>query len=230
MDQFSRVESLIGKENLKKIKTKTVLVIGLGGVGGVCTTTLVRSGIENIVIVDYDKVDVTNINRQVTAFHKTIDQYKVDVLDKMLKEINPNCNIIKIRKKIDESNILELFNNKIDYIVDACDTVETKKLLIKKSIELNIPLISCMGTAKKLDPTKLKITDIRKTNYDKLAKILRLWIKKEQIKAKIMVVSSEEEIIKTENNILGSMSFVPNVAGIMCAEYIIDQIIKERKK
>ena len=230
MDQFSRVESLIGKENLKKIKTKTVLVIGLGGVGGVCTTTLVRSGIENIVIVDYDKVDVTNINRQVTAFHKTIDQYKVNVLDKMLKEINPNCNIIKIRKKIDESNILELFNNKIDYIVDACDTVETKKLLIKKSIELNIPLISCMGTAKKLDPTKLKITDIRKTNYDKLAKILRLWIKKEQIKAKIMVVSSEEEIIKTENNILGSMSFVPNVAGIMCAEYIIDQIIKERKK
>ena len=131
MNQFSRIESLIGKENLENIKTKTVLVIGLGGVGGICATTLVRSGIEHIVIVDYDKVDVTNINRQVIAFHKTIDHYKVDVLEKMLKEINPNCNIIKIKQKIDESNILELFNNKIDYIVDACDTVETKKLLIK---------------------------------------------------------------------------------------------------
>lgn len=225
MNEFSRIESLIGIDNLNNIKSKTVLVIGLGGVGGIAATTLVRSGINNIIIVDYDKVDITNINRQVIAFNNTIGEYKVDVLENMLKKINPLCNIVKICKKIDDSNIDELFKYEIDFIIDACDTVSTKKLLIKKSIEKNIDLISCMGTAKKLDPTKLQITDIRKTSYDKLAKIIRDFVRKERINSKVMVVSSTEEIIKTDDNVLGSMSFVPNVAGIMCAKYVIDKII-----
>ena len=227
MNEFSRIESLIGTDNLKKIKSKTVLVIGLGGVGGSAVETLVRNGISNIIIVDYDIVDITNINRQVIAFHSTIGKNKTAVLEAKIKDINPNCNVIKINKLINNTNIDELFEYDIDYIIDACDDMETKKLLIKKSIEKNIKLISCMGTAKKIDPTKLKITELRKTTYDKIAKILRKWAIDEKINKKIMVVSSDEEIIKTDDNkTLASMSFVPNVAGILCANYIIREIIK----
>jgi len=227
MNEFSRIESLIGIENLEKIKSKTVLVIGIGGVGGSAVETLVRNGISNIIIVDFDIVDITNINRQVIAFHSTIGKYKTDVLESKIKDINNYCNVIKINKKIDSTNIDELFKYDIDYIIDACDDINTKKLLIKKSIKKNIKLISCMGTAKKLDPTRLKITELRKTSYDKIAKILRKWAMDEKINKKIMVVSSDEEIIKTDDNkVLASMSFVPNVAGILCANYVVKEIIK----
>jgi len=227
MNEFSRSESLIGTDNLNKIKNSKVLVIGLGGVGSSAVETLVRSGVENIILVDYDKVDITNINRQLIALHSTIDEYKTDVFEKRIKDINPNCNVVKINKRIDNSNIDEIFNYDLDYIIDACDTVETKKLLIKISHDKNINLISCMGTAKKLDPTKLYITDIRKTSYDKLAKVLRKWVIDEKINYKVMVVSSSEEVIKTDDNILASMSFVPNTAGILCAKYVIDRILGE---
>jgi len=227
MNEFSRIESLIGVENLEKIKSKTVLVIGIGGVGGSAIETLVRNGISNIIIVDFDIVDITNINRQVIAFHSTIGKYKTDVLESKIKDINKECNVIKINKKVDSTNIDELFKYDIDYIIDACDDMDTKKLLIKKAIEKNIKLISCMGTAKKLDPTRLKITELSKTSYDKIAKILRKWAIEEKISKKIMVVSSDEEIIKTDDNkVLASMSFVPNVAGILCANYVINEIIK----
>jgi len=227
MNEFSRTESLIGNDNLNKIKNSKVLVIGLGGVGGSAVETLARSGIENIILVDYDKVDITNINRQIIALHSTIDKYKTDVFESRIKDINPNCNIIKINKLIDSSNVDELFSYDIDYIIDACDTVETKKILIQKSHDNNIDIISSMGTAKKLDPTKLTTTDIRKTSYDKLAKVLRKWVIDEKINYKVMVVSSTEEVIKTEDNVLASMSFVPNSAGILCAKYVIDKILSK---
>lgn len=227
MREFSRTESLIGTLNLNKIKNSKVLVIGLGGVGGSAVETLARSGVENIILVDYDKVDITNINRQVIALHSTIGEYKTNVFESRIKDINPNCNVVKINKLIDSSNIDEIFEYDFDYIIDACDTIETKKLLIQKSHDKNIDLISSMGTAKKLDPTKLTITDIRKTSYDKLAKILRKWVIDEKINYKIKVVSSTEEVIKTEDNILASMSFVPNSAGILCAKYIIDKILSK---
>lgn len=226
MNEFSRIESLIGKENLEKIKSKSVLVIGLGGVGGSAVETLVRNGISNIIIVDYDIVDITNINRQTIAYHSTIGKMKTYVLEDKIKDINPKCNVIKIEKQINCTNINDLFKYDVDYIIDACDDIETKKLLIKKSIEKEIKLISCMGTAKKLNPTKLKITELNKTSYDKIAKILRKWAKDEKISKKVMVVSSDEEVIKTSNNeVLASMSFVPNVAGILCANYVIKDII-----
>lgn len=228
MSEFSRIESLIGKEKLNNIKNSIVLVIGLGGVGASAVETLVRNGVENIIIVDYDKVDITNINRQVIAFHSTIDKYKTSVLYDRIKDINPNCNVTIINKNINESNIKEIFNRKIDYIIDACDTIETKKLLIKNSLENNIEIISSMGTAKKLDPTKLKITTLDKTSYDKIAKILRKWANEEKIKNKIPVVSSWEQIIETnDKKVLASMSFVPNVAGILCAKYVIDKILNK---
>lgn len=227
MNEFSRTESLIGASNLNKIKSSKVLVIGLGGVGSSAVETLVRSGLENIILIDYDKVDITNINRQLIAFHSTIGKYKTDVMESKIKDINPNCNVIKINKLIDSSNIDEIFEYDFNFIIDACDTIETKQLLIQKSHEKNIDLISSMGTARKLDPTKLAITDIRKTSYDKLAKKLRKWVIDNKINYKVMVVSSIEEVIKTEDNVLASMSFVPNSAGILCAKYIIDKILSK---
>lgn len=225
MNEFSRIESLIGIESLNKIKNTTVLIIGLGGVGGSAAETIVRNGVENIILVDYDVIDITNINRQIIALHSTLGKYKTDVMEKRIKDINPKCNVMKINKLIDKTNIEELFNYNINYIIDACDTIETKKLLIKYSIEKNIGIISSMGTAKKIDPTKLTITDIRKTSYDRIAKIMRKWIVDEKIKNKVDVVSSTEQIIKNEDKILASMSFVPNIAGIMCAKYVIDKVL-----
>lgn len=229
MNEFSRIETLIGKNKLSLIKSKTVMIIGLGGVGGYALETLVRNGIENVIIVDFDKVDITNINRQIIALHSTINENKTDMFFNRIKDINPNCNVVIINKFIDENNINNLFENKIDYVIDACDTVDTKKLIIKKCLDNKIKFISCMGTAKKLDPTKLEVVDIRKTSYDKLAKIIRKWVKDEEIKDKIFVVSSKEKVIDNFENtkVLGSMSFVPNIAGILCAKYIIDDVISE---
>ena len=226
MNEFSRCEILIGKEKLDLIKTKTVLVIGLGGVGGYAIESLVRNGIENIILCDYDKVDITNINRQVIALHSTIGEDKTKAFLNRIKDINPKCRVKIINEFIDKEKIDNLFMENIDYVIDACDTIETKKEIIKICLDKNIKFISCMGTAKKLDPTRLKITDLRNTNYDKIAKILRKWAKDEKIKGKIYVVSSSEEVIKTcDNKKLGSMSFVPNTAGILCAKYVIDDII-----
>ncbi len=224
---FNRIDSLIGMDKRKNIQKKTVLVIGLGGVGSFAVESLIRNGIENIIIVDYDIVDKTNLNRQLIALNSTIGRKKVDVLENRIKDINNESNVIKIDKLIDKNNYLELFNYKFDYLIDACDTIETKKLLIKECLNKKIKFISCMGTARKLDPTKLDIMEINKTSYDKIAKILRKWTKEEKIKGKIMVVSSNEEIKKCSDSNLGSMMFVPSVAGILCSKYVIDDIIKK---
>lgn len=227
MNEFSRCEVLIGIDKLNKIKEKTVLIIGLGGVGGYALETLIRNGIQNIILVDFDKIDITNINRQIIALHSTINKNKTEVFFSRIKDINPKCDVKIINDFINKDNIDNLFKYNIDYVIDACDTVETKKLIIKSCLDKNIKFISCMGTAKKINPTKLKIMDIRKTNYDKLAKIIRKWVKDEKINKKIYVVSSDEKIIETnDKKVLGSMSFVPNTAGILCAKYVIDDIIE----
>ena len=175
--KFSRLEKIIGKDNLDKLKDKSVLVLGCGGVGGYVVEALVRSGIGTLVLVDYDKVDITNINRQIIALDSTIGEYKVDVLEKRIKDINNKCNVIKINKFIETTNLEELFKYNIDFFVDACDTVSVKKGIIRECIKRKIKFISSMGTGNKLDPSKLEITDIRKTVNDPLARILRKFIK-----------------------------------------------------
>lgn len=223
---FDRIETLIG-DKFNLIKDKTVLIIGLGGVGGYALESLVRSGITKVIIVDNDKVDITNLNRQIISLNSNISEYKVDVCEKRIKDINPNIEVIKINEYITLENIDLLFQYKIDYLIDACDTINTKKELIRKCIEKNIKFISCMGTGKKLDPTKLKIVDVRKTSYDPIAKIIRNMVKKERIKGKVMVVCSDEEVINKDSKIIGSMIFVPATAGILCANYVIKDIIGE---
>lgn len=222
---FERLELLIGKDNVKKLNNTKVLVIGLGGVGGILTETLVRNGIENITIIDNDKIDITNKNRQIIALDSTIGKNKTEVLKDRLLDINNKCNITVINDFIDKNNIDLLFNNPVDYVIDACDTVSTKTLLIEECLKRNIKVISSMGMGKKLDLSKLKIMDIRKTSYDKLAKVVRKKLKDDGINEKVMVLSSDEEPIDTKDNI-GSYSPLTSSAGLLIADYVIKDIIK----
>lgn len=222
---FDRLELLIGKDNLDKIKSKKVLVVGIGGVGGSAVTSLIRSGIENIVLIDFDSVDITNLNRQAVAYQSTVGMKKVDAMEKIIKEINPSCNISKYDLFLDSNNIKEIFDNeKPDYIIDACDSKETKKSIILEALNRKIKFISSMGTGNKLDPTKLEITDIRKTVNDPLARIFRKWVKDNKINSKITVLSSRE-VPKKTGNVVASNSFVPNSAGLLITSYIINDII-----
>lgn len=222
---FDRLEKLIGKENLNKLHSKTVAVVGVGGVGGYALETLVRNGIENVIIVDNDTIDITNKNRQIIALNSTIDMNKVDAFEKRIKDINENVNVIKLQIFLNEETKKELFKYNIDYLVDSCDTVTTKIMLIRECLNRNIKFISSMGTGNKFDPKKLVITDIKKTSYDPLAKVIRHEINKLNITDSITVLSSTEEPIKTGLRTPASYSVVPNTAGILIADYILKDII-----
>ena len=223
--KFSRLEKVIGNDNLKLLNKKSVLVLGCGGVGGYVVEALARSNIGTLILVDFDKVDISNINRQIIALESTIGEYKVDLLEKRVNDINKHCKIIKINKLTDLDNLDELFNNKIDFFVDACDTVSVKKGIIKECLKRKIKFISSMGTGNKLDPSKLEIMDIRKTVNDPLARILRKFVKDERINDKVMVLSSSELPIKTGDRTPGSTAFVPSSAGLLIASYIINYFI-----
>lgn len=224
-ERFQRLELLIGKENLNNLSKKCVLVLGLGGVGGYVVESLVRSGIGNIIIVDYDKIDITNINRQLIALTSTIGKKKVDAIESRIKEINPRCNIIKLDKYIDENNYLELFQNKIDFLADCCDSIKAKKRVIKYALDNDINIISSMGTGNRMDPSKLEITDIKKTSIDPLARIIRKYLRDERIDKKLAVLCSTELPKKVEGNNISSNSFVPSSAGLLITSYIIKGLI-----
>ena len=212
---FDRLEFIIGSK-INLLKSKTIMVIGLGGVGGHAFEALVRSGIENIIVIDNDVIDITNLNRQALAFQNTIGRPKVEIAKQISQNINPNCQIISY----------QIFNQKIDFVIDAIDTVNTKKLIIKKCIEKNIPFISVMGTGNKMHPELLEIADIRKTSYDPIAKIIRKMVKEEKINQKIPVIFSKEKpLIKGK---IGSNAFVPASAGLLAASYTINKILEEK--
>ena len=221
---YERIIKLIGEENLNKIKNKTVCIIGLGGVGGFATESIVRSGVGNVIIVDYDRIDISNLNRQIITNQNNIGKSKAQEMKKRIKSINPNCNITIIEEKIDSNNINLIFQNKIDYLIDACDTITTKEALIIECTKRKIKIISSMGTGNKLNPTLLEICDIRKTSYDPIAKKIRKFVTDNKIKDKIPVVYSKEQNPKFQGNI-PSMIFVPATAGLLLANYVIRDII-----
>ena len=225
LHKFDRLSRVIGDDKVLQLTEKTVLVLGVGGVGGYVCEALARSGIGKLIIVDFDLVDETNINRQIIALDSTIGLKKVDVLENRIKDINSGCEVIKIDKFIDKDNLFELFNYDIDYFVDACDTMTVKKMVITECIKRKIKFISSMGTGNKLDPSKLEIVDIRKTVNDPLAKVIRKFVKDEKINSKVMVLSSSELPIKTGERTPGSTSFVPASAGLLIASYVVRQFI-----
>lgn len=222
---LERLELLITKENIKKLKTKKVLVLGLGGVGGYVVESLIRSGIEDIIIIDNDIIDITNLNRQIIATMENLGKYKTEEFKKRIKMINPNCKVKTINEFITKDNINKLFKEKIDYLIDACDTINTKKLIIENCIKKEIPFITCLGTGNRLNPEELTITDIRNTKYDPIARILRKYTKDNNYREKIMCLFSKEEPIKCKDKI-GSNSFVPPSAGLLITSYVINNLIK----
>ena len=223
---FERTIALIGTENVEKLHLKKVLVLGVGGVGSYAVEALVRAGIGTLIIIDADYVALSNLNRQLMTNQNNIGLSKVDVLEERIKSINPDCHVIKIKEFITTDNLNLLFNLEPDFIIDCIDTIKTKKYLIKECLKRKIRFISSMGMGNKLDPTRIKITDLSKTAYDKIAKELRNFVKKEHIKGKIPVIFSDEQPIKVEK-VIGSISFVPSVAGLIGASYVIKEIIKE---
>lgn len=225
--RFSRLEKLIGEEKLINLSKKSVLILGVGGVGGYVAESLARSGIGTLILVDFDTVDESNINRQIIALDSTIGLKKVDVLEKRIKEINSDINVIKIDKFIDSENYTLLFDYEIDYFVDACDTVSTKKSVIKYCLDNNINFITSMGTGNKFDPSKLEIVDIRKTVNDPLARIIRKFVKDLKTNKKVMVCTSSELPIKTGDRTPGSTAFVPSSAGLLIGSYIIRQFLEK---
>ena len=219
--RFSRLEKLVGEEKLIEFSKKSVLILGVGGVGGYVAESLARSGIGTLILVDFDTIDESNINRQIIALNSTIGLKKVDVLEKRIKEINSDINVIKIDKFIDSENYTLLFDYDIDYFVDACDTVTTKKCVIKYCLDNDINFITSMGTGNKFDPSKLEIIDIRKTVNDPLARIMRKFVKDLKTNKKVMVCTSSELPVKTGDRTPGSTAFVPSSAGLLIGSYII---------
>ena len=223
--RFSRLTKVIGEDKFSVLEEKTVLILGVGGVGGYVAEALARTGVGTLILVDFDVIDESNINRQIIALESTIGLKKVDVLEERIKNINSGCKVIKINKFIDINNYLDLFNYQIDFFVDACDTIAVKKVIIKDCIKKDVPLISSMGTGNKIDPSKLEIIDIRKTINDPLAKIIRKFVKDENIRKKVMVLSSTELPKKTGERTPGSTVFVPASAGLLIASYVVRKLI-----
>lgn len=249
LNQFSRTELLIGKEGIEKLHKAKVAIFGIGGVGSFVVEGLVRAGVENFILVDDDKVCLTNLNRQIIAIRKTVGKYKVDVAKERILEINPNAKVETIQEFfMPESK--EILDKTVDYIVDCVDTVTAKIELVVRANKLNIPIISCMGTGNKLDPTKFEVTDIYKTTICPLAKVMRKELRASGVKS-LKVVYSKEEPIKLDDNlecsckngcicppgtkrkctarnqVPGSISFVPSVAGLIMAGEVIKDIINQ---
>lgn len=232
---LERTKKIIGSNKIEKLKNSKVVILGVGGVGSFVAEAIARSGVYNIVLVDKDQVDVTNINRQIIATNSTIGKDKVDVMKSRILDINPKCNV-KIHKIfINKDNLEEIIEKDTEYVIDAIDTVSAKIALAVFCEKNNINLISSMGTGNKLDPTMFKVTDIYKTNVCPLAKVMRKELKKRNVKH-LRVLYSEEQPIKPEkfseeensrNKSPGSISFVPSVAGLIIAGEVIKDLIKE---
>ena len=223
-EQFSRTELLIGKDGVEKLKKSEVAIFGLGGVGSYVVEALARSGVGNFILVDNDIISETNINRQIIATYKTIGKPKIQIEKERILEINPNAKV-EIFKEFFMPESPDFFDKNVSYIVDAIDTITAKIELVVRAKKMNKPIISCMGTGNKLDPTKFEVTDIYKTSVCPLAKVMRKELKNRKID-NLKVLYSKEEPIKLNNKqVPGSISFVPSVAGLIIAGEVIKDII-----
>lgn len=230
MKEFTRTSLLLGEENIKKLSGKNILLCGVGGVGSYVLEGLVRMGIGSFTIVDFDVVDITNINRQLIALHSTIGKKKVEVAKARVLDINKEVRIKALDLIISEETIDEIVGENYDYIIDAIDDVKGKIALIKKAKELNIPIISSMGTGNKLDPTKLKIMDLNQTSYCPLAKKMRYELRKIGINH-LKVLSSLEmphEVITDDPTVhtVASVSFVPSSGGLLIVSEVVKDLLK----
>ena len=219
---------LLGNEALEILKNKTVLVIGIGGVGSFCVEALARTGIGHLILVDKDKVESSNINRQLLATTETIDQVKVIVMKKRIQTLNPECKVDTYDCFYDCSMDEKIFSQKIDFVIDCIDSIKSKQDLAMACIQRDIPFLSSMGTARRLDPSKLEIMELEKKSYDPIAKRMRNWKRKNKIRNKIWVVCSTEPPRPVEaGKPLPSMIFVPASAGLLLASECVKKLINK---
>ena len=252
MDQFSRTEMILGKDAIEKLAKSSVAVFGIGGVGGAAAEALARSGVGHIALCDDDTVCLTNINRQVIATHKTVGRDKIEVMAERIREINPDATVTAIHCFYSKETAEDIDLSVYDYIIDAVDTVSAKLLLVEKARDLGIPIISCMGTGNKLDPTRLEVADIFKTTVCPLAKVMRKELKARGIKKLKVVYSQEQPITPVEEdhnscklNCIcppesarhcekrrqnpGSVAFVPPVAGMIIAGEVVRDMLRHEE-
>jgi len=247
MHIFSRTELLLGSSAMERLRQANVIVFGVGGVGGYASEALARAGVGQVTLVDHDRVNITNINRQVHATHSTLGQLKVDAMADRLLDINPGVIIKKVPEFYSPGGSRELFSEKIDYILDCIDTVTCKLSIVAEAHTRNIPVISCMGTGNKLDPSRLCISDISRTRDCPLARAVRKELRKRDIRHLKVVYSQEDplepfdnalhdamlEEISLENSsrraIPGSISFVPSVAGLLMAGEVVTSLLGKNR-
>ena len=232
-NKFSRTEMLFGNEGMEKLNEAKVAVFGLGGVGSFVCEGLARAGVGNFVLVDYDKVDETNINRQLIATTKTVGKYKIDLMKERILDINPQANVETDKEFYLADAELDIITEDLSYAVDCVDTIMAKIAIICKSKELDVPVISSMGTGNKLDPTMFEIADIYETSVCPLARIMKKDLKKRDI-TDLKVLYSQELPVDTSNceinkdarfKVNGTVSFVPSVAGLIIAGEVIKDIV-----
>ena len=233
VNQFSRTQLLIGKEGIEKLQNSHIIVFGIGGVGGYVVEALARSGIGAIDLVDNDTIAESNLNRQIIALHSNIGQYKVDVVQKRLLDINPNIKIKKYQTFYTPNTAENFDFSQYNYIVDAIDTVVGKISLIEQAKKYNVPIICSMGAGNKMHPEMFKVADISKTSVCPLARVIRLELKKRKIKDVKVVFSTEPPIkpekseeISAKKQVPGSNAFVPSAVGLIMAGEIIRNLIK----
>lgn len=225
--QNQRTEILIGENGVKTLSQKSVLIVGVGGVGGYVCEMLARCGVGRLTLVDFDKVDVTNINRQIAALHSTVGQSKVEVLKNRIQDINPNVEINAVCQKISSQNIDELLSETYDFVVDAIDDVENKILLIKTCQEKGIRLVCALGSGNRLAIPKFEVTDISKTENDGLAKKIRLGLRRLGINHQTVVYSKQDRV-NTNTTTIGSISYFPAMCGCVIAGYVINSLLEEK--
>lgn len=243
LHQFSRTELAIGPEGLDILKNSTVAVLGIGGVGAMAVEALARTGIGRIILIDKDAVDITNINRQIHALTTTVGQKKADLMVERVKLINPDIEAIALNMFYTEETYEELFKHKLDYVIDASDTIIYKIHLIKECLSRKIPMISSMGAANKMDPTRFKVADISKTEMDPIARVIRQKLRKDGIKKGVKVVFSTEQPVKPRVDVTeqivpadapdrrkakqppASNSYVPPVVGLIMVSACVKDLL-----
>ena len=230
-EELEREISLLGEEAVEKLTNSYVALFGLGGVGSYAAEALARSGVGRILLIDSDKVSKSNINRQLCALQSTVGLYKADVVAERLLDINPDIIIEKSYSFVLPESISEFKFEEFDYVIDAIDTVSAKLAIAEQATKAQTPMISCMGTGNKTDPSALKITDISKTSVCPLARVMRRELRLRGINH-LRVIFSEEEPIKSTKNAEGkpipaSVAFVPSVAGLLAASDAVKEIISK---
>lgn len=220
---YDRTRLLLGDEGVEKLKKANICICGVGGVGSYVLEAICRMGVKSITVIDKDKVDATNINRQLVASWYTVGMDKAEVAKVHVETVSPQTKVNAVVDYIDSVNVEKYITKDFDYVIDAIDSISSKIAIIKRCKELDVPVISSMGMANKLEPLKIKVADISKTSVCPLARIIRKRLKELNI-SNVKVVYSEEEPTKNAKNILGSVSYVPSVAGLVIASEVARDI------